>query len=52
MCHKNQKKESLIVHTGVFVVFHKILFQKLTGDVSKNTIFLQVFKVFGGGVYA
>ena len=39
MCHKNQKKESLIVHIGVFVVFNKVLFQKLTGDVSKKHYF-------------
>ena len=34
------------MHIGVFDVLNKVLFQKLTGDVSKNTIFLQVFKVF------
>ena len=34
------------MHIGVFDVLNKVLFEKLTGDVSKNTIFLQVFKFF------
>ena len=34
------------MHIGVFDVLNKVLFQKLTGDSFKNTIFLQVFKVF------
>ena len=42
---RTKKRGSLIVHIGVFDVLNKVLFQKLTGDVSKNTIFLQVFKV-------
>ena len=47
MCHKNQKKESLIVHIGVFVVFNKVLFQKLTGDVSKKApFFCRFFRFF------
>ena len=34
------------MHIGVFDVLNKVLFQKLTGDVSKKTFFLQVFKGF------
>ena len=34
------------MHIGVFDVLNKVLLQKLTGDVSKNTIFLQVFEFF------
>ena len=34
------------MHIGVFDVLNKVLFQKLTGVSLKNTIFLQVFKVF------
>ena len=35
------------MHIGVFAVLYKVWFQKFTGDVwQKNTIFLQVFKVF------
>ena len=41
--YRKQKTETLIVHIGVFGVLNKVLFQKFTGDVWKNTIFLQVF---------
>ena len=34
------------MHIGVFDVLNKVLLQKLSGDVSKNTIFLQVFCFF------
>ena len=34
------------MHIGVFDVLNKVLLQKLSGDVSKNTIFLQVFLGF------
>ena len=40
------KKESLIVHIGVLDVLNKVLFQKLTGHVSKKALFFCRFLRF------
>ena len=46
MWHRKQKKETLIVHIGVFAVLYMVWFQKFTGDAWQKHYFLQVFKVF------
>ena len=47
-CRKAKNQKTLIVHFGVFGVHKNVFFcQKLTGDVWKTTIYLQVWEFFG-----